>query len=57
MSEGKREVLVRIEYHGQVWYEVKEYKQETMGKTHARREDDTMDLRGHHQQVDGRQGR
>lgn len=26
-------VLVRVEYHGQVWYEVKEV---TMGQTHER---------------------
>lgn len=28
-----REILVKVEYHGQVWYEV---KQITMGKTHGK---------------------
>lgn len=48
-----KEVLVKIEYHGQVWYITQEA---TMGTTHAKRNlSRQMDDRSHPQQVDGRQ--
>lgn len=30
-----REVLVKVEYHGQVWYEVKLINKQQMGTTHV----------------------
>lgn len=50
----KKELLVRIEYHGQIWYSV--IQQETMGQTHGKRQSDgEVDSRSHNQQIHGRQ--